>query len=180
MTERLITPPVATAVLLADARTAARLDGNNDAELEAVVRAITEDAEHITGRAFITQTWRVVLDAFPDAIRLPKPPVASVVSVKYMNASGVEVTLSPADYYVDNITEPGYIVPASGKAWPATFAHLNAVTVEVTCGYGISDASVPSSVKGYILAKVAEHFAPLGTPKSEYLVRLLDRMRVYS
>lgn len=181
MTDKLITPPVAMAVSLADARTAARADGTgHDAELQMIVGAITEEAEHITGRAFIEQTWRVTLDSFPDAIKLPMPPVASVVSVKYMDADGIEQTLDPADYYVDKVTEPGYIVPASGRAWPQTLAHVNAVTVEVICGYGADDSAVPSSIKGYILAKVAEHFAQPGAPKSEFLVRLLDRAKVYS
>lgn len=180
MTERLITPPAAMAVSLDAARDAARVDGTDlDVMIEIQVRAITEDAEHLTGRAFIQQTWRVTLDRFPSAIRLPAPPVSAVSSVKYLDADGVEQTLHPDDYTVDAVSEPGFIVPAPGKAWPSTACRINAITVDVVCGYGAADATTPASIKAYILAKVQEHFAPAGTPESPYLVCLLDRFKVY-
>jgi uncharacterized phiE125 gp8 family phage protein len=180
MTYRLITPPVNMAVSLADARTAGRLNGTAlDTELEMVVRGITEDAEHATGRAFITQTWRVTLDSFPDAIRLAASPVQSVASVKYLDVSGVEQTLDPLDYTVDLVSEPAYIAPAPDLAWPTTYDRINAVYVDFVCGYGSADTDVPSGVKSYILAKVASHYAPAGTPELGYFPRLLDRYRVY-
>lgn len=181
MTTRLITPPAAMAVSLADARLAARADGDElDAEIITQVKAITEEAEHYCGRAFIEQTWRVTLDRFPDAIKLPNPPLISVEYVSFYDTSGVLQTIDPQDYQVDAASEPGYIVPAPGKAWPATASRINAVEVQYKCGYGPTEASVPDSVKGYILAKVREYFAPPGTPKNEHLCRLLDRCKVYS
>lgn len=179
MTDRLVTPAVNMAVSIDDARVAARIDGvDRDAEIELVVRSITEDAEHICGRAFISQTWRVTLDAFPDAIKLPMPPAASVLSVRYLDEYGLEQALSPADYYLDKVTEPGYLIPSSGRAWPATAAQINAVNVDVVCGFGADESFVPSAIKGYILAKVAEHFLPT-MPKSEYVIRSLDRWKIY-
>ncbi|MBZ2208476.1 head-tail connector protein [Massilia soli] len=179
MTDRLVTPPVNMAVAIVDARTHARIDGTErDTEIELVVRSITEDAEHICGRAFISQTWRVTLDAFPDAIQLPMSPAASVLSVRYLDENGFDQALDPADYYLDKVSEPGYLIPASGRAWPATAAHANAVSVDVVCGFGADESFVPASIKGYILAKVAEHFLPT-LPKSEYVIRSLDRWKVY-
>jgi uncharacterized phiE125 gp8 family phage protein len=180
MSARLITPPVEMAVTLDAARDAARVNGNDlDEMIEIQVRAITEDAEHLTGRAFITQTWRVTLNGFPSAIRLPAPPVSAVSSVKYWDVDGVEQTLDLSDYMVDAVSEPGLIVPAPGRAWPSTASRINAVTVDVVCGYGPTDATTPASVKAYILAKVQEFFAPAGTPESPYLVCLLDRFKMY-
>lgn len=180
MTDRLITPPAALPVSMEDARTAARVSGTDlDSEIISKVATITEELEHEIGRAIITQLWRVTLDDFEDAIRLPMPPVRSVTSVKYLDTSGVEQTLDPADYYADLITEPSYVVPAAGRAWPTTFDRINAVSVDVVCGYGDTEASTPSGIKGYILARIAEEFAPAGTPKSEHLCRLLDRYKVY-
>jgi uncharacterized phiE125 gp8 family phage protein len=180
MTTRLIMPPAALAVSMADARIAARANGTDlDSEIEIQVRAITEQAEHCMQRSIINRTYRETLDRFPSAIRLPMPPVVSVTSVKYLDIDGVERTLDPADYIVDSVSEPGYIVPAYGVTWPDTYCQINAVNVVVVCGYGTSDASTPDAVKGYILAKVWEHFAPAGTPKSEYLDRGLDSLRVY-
>jgi uncharacterized phiE125 gp8 family phage protein len=179
MTARLITPTAALAVSLDAARAAARLDGTDmDAELEQAVRTYTEEAEHITGRAFITQTWALTLDGFPDEVELPKPPLVSVASIKYYDTDGVQQTLDPTEYRIP-VGEPAKIVPALGKCWPRTAAYPDAVEVQFTCGYGATDAAVPDGIKGYILAKVQEHFAPPGTPKNEYIYRLLDRAKSY-
>ena len=180
MTARLITPPAALAVSLDAARAAARLDGGQaDAELRLIIGTYTEEAEHETQRAFIAQTWRVTLDSFPRAIRLPYAPLQSVVHVKFIDAGGQLQTLDPLDYLVDTASEPGYIVPAPGRAWPATAARIGAVEVQYVAGYGADDASVPESIQGYILGRVAEHFGQTGGTNTGYLPRLLDRHRVY-
>jgi len=180
MSLRLITPPVALAVSLEAARLSARLDGPEaDVELRQVIGQHTRDAEHETGRALVQQTYRLTLDAFPPAFRLEHPPILAVEHIKFYDANGVRQILHPDDYLVDNESEPGYIVPAPGRGWPATQARISAVEVQYSCGYGVDDSTVPDEIKGYILGKVAEHFAPAGTPKSEFLGGLLDRARVY-
>jgi len=180
MSLRLITPPVALAVSLDEARVTARLDGTEaDVELIRVIGQHTRDAEHETGRALVQQTYRLTLDEFPAAFVLEYPPILTVEHIKFYDAAGVRQTLHPDDYLVDNESEPGYIVPAPGRGWPATQARISAVEVLYSCGYGVDDSTVPDEIKGYILGKVAEHFAPAGTPKSEFLGGLLDRARVY-
>lgn len=185
MTFKLITPPAALAVSLDDAKLALRVDGNEqNALIEAWTRGITEHAEHYCGRAFINQTWRLTLDSFPTAIKLQYAPIASVVSVKYLDEAGVQQTLDPLDYFLDDSTEPGYIVPAPGKAWPATFARINAVTVDFVAGYGPSADDVPEVVRLFIIAKLREQFDSAvrlekDTVQSSFIDRLLDRYRTY-
>lgn len=181
MSLKMIIPPAALAVSLDDARTSARVDGEeHDAELRLVVEAYTREAEHETGRAFVERTYRLTLDAFPAAIRLDKPPILTVAHVKFFDEAGVQRTLDPQDYLLDAESEPGFLVPGPGRGWPATQARVNAVEVVYTCGYGADDAAVPANAKGYILGRVSEHFAPAGTPKNEFLGKLLDELRVYS
>lgn len=181
MSLKLMTPPAALAVSLDAARTSARVDGeDHDAELRQVVETYTREAEHETGRAFVEQTYRLTLDAFPAAIRLDKPPILVVTHIKFYDQAGSQLTLDPRDYLVDAESEPGYVVPAPGCAWPATQARVNAVEVVYSCGYGSDDAAVPANAKGYILGKVSEHFAPAGTPKNEFLGTLLDELRVFA
>jgi uncharacterized phiE125 gp8 family phage protein len=161
------------------ARRAARANGTAmDAEITEKVQGIIEDAEHETGRAFIAQIWQVTLDSFPDAIKLPNAPLASVVYVKFYDAAGVQQTLDPADYQVDDKSEPGYVVPAFGKAWPATAPGINRVEVQYVCGYGPSDADVPAAIKSYILGMLECQYYPNGN--AQYLSRLLDRFRTYA
>jgi uncharacterized phiE125 gp8 family phage protein len=167
------------AVSMEAARRAARANGTAmDAEITEKVQGIIEDAEHETGRAFVTQTWRVTLDSFPDAIKLPCPPLVSVEYVKFYDAAGVQQTLDPQDYQVDDKSEPGYVVPAAGTRWPATAPGINRVEVQYVCGYGDSDAAVPAAIKSYILGQLENAYFP--NSNAQFLTRLLDRVRTYA
>lgn len=186
MTARLITPPAALPVSMAAAREAVRADGTElDVSITAWITGITAYVEHYIGRALITQGWRVTLDDFPEAIELEKPPTIAVSAVRFLDADGVQQTLDPADYLVDDVSEPGYVVPARGRAWPETFDEINAVKVDYTCGYGPSDADVPDGIKLFILAKLVEQFDPAarpekGTVQSTFIDHLLDPFKVYA
>jgi uncharacterized phiE125 gp8 family phage protein len=185
MSTRLIVRPEEPAVSMVAARRSARANGTAlDDEITGKVQGFTEDAEHETGRALIEQTWEVTLDAFPvaqrggpGAIQLSKSPVVSVLHVKFYDVDGTQQTLDPADYLVDDKSEPGYVVPAPGKTWPATAARINAVEVQYVCGYGPTADDVPAAIKQYILGKVEDSYYP--SSGAQYLCRLLDRYRVY-
>lgn len=188
MTARLITPPAALAVSLAAAKGALRIeqdDTSRDSEVTGWVEGVVGDAEFLTGRAFVTQGWRVTLDAFPEAIELLRAPLAEVTSVRYVDQDGQLQTLDPDDYQVDDVSEPGYVVPAPGKAWPATAARINSVMVDYICGYGADDTAVPATVKLYVIGKLVEQFDPAPRTdqqnvQSAFLARLLDGLKVYA
>jgi uncharacterized phiE125 gp8 family phage protein len=155
-----------------------------DDEIQGKVQGFTEDAEHETNRAFVHQTWEEALDAFPvglrggpGAIQLTKSPVANVLSVRFYDVDGVLQTLAPEDYLVDAKSEPGYVVPAPGKTWPATAARINAVEVQYLAGFGPSADDVPAAIRQYILGKLEDSYFP--SSSAQYLCRLLDRYRVY-
>ena len=180
MTTKLVTAPVGLPVSLAAAVTAARADGAGmDAEIELDVRAIAGEVQHQVGRALIEQTRRVTLDAFPEAIKLAMPPLRAVDHVKFYDVAGVLRTLDPQDYLVDSVSEPAYVLPAPGRAWPATAARINAVEVQYRCGYGTDDASVPPEIQSYILGRIAGKHAPTECRNEKFLASLLDGFRVY-
>jgi uncharacterized phiE125 gp8 family phage protein len=178
MNTRLVVRPAAMAVSIDAARRAVRASGTSlDAEISDKVQGFTEQAEHKTGRAFITQTCQVTLDEFPPAIKLSRPPIIAVLYVRFYDADGVQQTLDPQDYQVDDQSEPGYILPAPGKNWPATGRRINAVEVQYTCGYGPSPDDVPASIKQYILGKLENDYYP--SSGAQFLESLLDREMVY-
>jgi uncharacterized phiE125 gp8 family phage protein len=186
MTTRQVSPPAVMAVTLADAKDTLRIDQDDtalDSQIAIWIAGIVAEAEHLAGRAFVNRPMRVTLDAFPDAIRL-SAPTYSVESVKFIDVSGQAQTLDPADFYEDKVSEPGYVVPATGKAWPATSARINAVTVDYTAGYGPDATTVPPTARLYILARLAEQWDPLikefkESVKSNFVGRLLDDLKVY-
>lgn len=156
----LITAPSGYPVRMDEARMQARLDtADEDALLEIYLAQLVEAAQHRTGRALLTQTWELTLDAFPDwEISVPLPPLQAVVSIKYDDTAGVEQTLASADYKVDTASAPGRIVPAYGKSWPSTLDQIAAVRVRFTAGYGAAE-TVPAAIRHWILARLATYAA---------------------
>ncbi len=96
----LVTAPTAEPVSLAEAKLHLRVDDNaDDVLIGALITAARQHAEHDTRRALVTQTWKLVLDAFPESvITLDRAPVSAVVSVVYTDPDGVSQTLAPGGY----------------------------------------------------------------------------------
>src|SRR5688572_5645345 len=95
----LVTPPVEEPVELDQAKLHLRETEDAEDELiEGLVLAARQHVETDTARALITQTWDLTVDSLGCQIELPKPPVQSVTSVKYLDSEGVEQTL-PTDQY---------------------------------------------------------------------------------
>ena len=146
-------------VSLSDAKANMRVtDSSEDALIGTLIAAARQMAENLLGRALITQTWRKTIDAFADAIELPYAPVIAVTSVKYLDLDGAQQTLSTNSYYLDNRSEPAWLVPAYGYVWPDTLLTANAVEVTYTAGYGVDGTAVPAAIKQWILLAVGAMF----------------------
>jgi len=186
----LITPPAIEPISLVEAKLHARVDDSDrDTLINVFIKSAREAAEHELGRALITQTWRLTLDEFPCAeIELPKPKVLSIVSVGYVDADGVDQTVSSANYTLDSAQLPGWVLPAEDFDWPATRAIANAVRVDFTAGYGPAATDVPASVRQWMLLQIgaavkqAEAFASgftVAELPNRWVDGLLDRERTY-
>ena len=156
----LLTPPATPLVTLDEAMLHLRAGGVAESALiEGLVEAATAQAEAFTRRRFVTQSWRLTLDRLPSgALLLPYPPLRSVESLTYINGVGSLATLDPESYRVRTAESPGEVVPAYGRAWPATRPDADAVQVEFTCGYGAPDA-VPEAIRRAVLLLVGTLYA---------------------
>jgi len=177
MSLTLVTAPP-TWDLLADAKRQLRIDtSDEDVLLTALIAAAVEHLDGrdgILGRALLTQTWDLKVDAFPSAtpqnpyaaIDIPLPPLQSVDGVTYVDASGNVQTVSTAAYTVDLGGKwPGKVTPALGSAWPPTAAIPDAVTIRFTAGYAASAGSpsddgggVPAGIKHAVMLLVAHWY----------------------
>jgi uncharacterized phiE125 gp8 family phage protein len=181
MSFNIVLRPTALAVSMAEAQSNARADVDEngksalDPDIVRAIRTYTAEAEIETNRLIMAQTWELTLDAFPASrsIRLYKPPLIEVEYVKFYDTDGVQQTLDPQDYQVDRKTDPGYIVLAPGRTWPATAQMIDAVEVRFRCGYGSDPAAVPDGISGFILARVQEHFQTGGQPTNQNIKGLL-------
>lgn len=190
MTTKLITGPAVEPISLAEAKAHLRVDSDaEDALIGLLIASARQAAEHETGRALITQTWELVLDAFPSAeIEIPAAGVASIASVKYLDGAGDEQTVSASAYVLDAESVPAYVLPASGYEWPGTADSANAVRVRYVAGFGAAAADVPASIRHWMLLHIGTAYAQresvaAGVPVAElpgrYHAALLDPYRVY-
>lgn len=134
-------------------------------------------AEHYCNRAIGSQTLELALDEFPDgSIALPRGPVSSITSIKYIDSAGDEQTLSSALYALDDYSSPCWAVPAVDTYWPTTQATANAVKVRYVVG------DLPASVRSGILLLIAHLYENRGMAGAEVpaaVNALLDTERVY-
>ncbi len=157
--QKLVTGPATEPITVSEVIPYARLDNTDDSEIIVMlINASRRQAENLTRRALITQTWELYLDRFPNwEIFLPKPPLQSVTSITYVDSAGVTQTLAAGQYTVDIVSEPGRITPAYGLLWPVTRDQINAVCIRFVAGYGLAVA-VPAGIKNWILMRTSTAF----------------------
>jgi uncharacterized phiE125 gp8 family phage protein len=137
--------------------------GANDAYILHLMSTARELCEKRTERTLISTPWVLTLDTVPDAIELLEPPIIAVQSVQFNDEEGILQTLSPLDYVLDRAREPGFLVPAPGKQWPCPQNGINQVIVSYTAGYGATAASVPLSLRQWMLAAIQQLYDERGT-----------------
>lgn len=186
MSIRVVVDPTFYAATLADLKLQARVTSSaEDALLNIYLAAATQIAEHECNRSICTQTLELSLDQFVDEIELPRPVVQSIQSVQFVDEAGVLQTINPADYVLDNRSEMDcWLLPAVGKAWPATRQEINSVRIRYIAGW--AQADVPKAIQQWVLLQAVqlyENRVPVGdAQKTEYqfVKHMLDRYRVPS
>lgn len=150
---KIVTAPTDEPVTAAEAKAHARIDDDaENALIATMLKAARELAETYTGRALVTQTWSMFMDAFPACamIEVPKPPLVSVTHVKTYDDADDDTTFAASNYFVDAKAEPGRIVLRSTASWPDVDRVANGVEVQFIAGYG-EPSAVPASIKRGIL-----------------------------
>ena len=150
---KIITPPATEPVTLTQAKAHMRVDySTDDTYITSLIQTAREYCESFQNKAYITQTLEIALDTFPcDEIRLPRPPLASVTSIKYYDLNDVEATVSSSDYFVDTYAEPGTINLNYNTYWPVTTLRpTNAVIVRYIAG----GSTVSNKIKHAIMLLV--------------------------
>lgn len=151
---------------LQDAKGFLRVDSDftaDDQLISGLITAARQNAEAITQRSLITQSWLLTLDSFPGpslmgvpygvtysipdhAITLERGTVQSVDSITYLSA-GTWTTMPSANYVADLSGCPGRITPVFGQIWPViSTPQIGNVKVAYTAGYGDTAASVPAGI----------------------------------
>ena len=144
---KVITPPSVEPITLTEAKVSLSIDDDIDnADITRGIAAARKKAEKYMGRSLITQTLELALDHFPDDIELPRSPVQSISSIKYLDSDGVEQTFSNTKYALDNYSHRHWALLAAGESWPSTYDAANAVKVRYVAGYGNAGSDVDEDI----------------------------------
>lgn len=155
------TEPITTA----EAKTQTRVDDStDDATLDAFTKGCRIFLERQLNRTLVSTTYEWTRDGFPpggggswdsfsqggfrrrETFYVPRPPLASVTSIQYIDEDGVTQTLAASKYTVDTASDPGRIYPNIDEFWPDTQSVNSSVTVTYIGGYGALTA-VPEDIK---------------------------------
>ena len=146
----LVTAPAVEPISTADAKSHLRVDiSDDDTYIDTLVAVARRTAERISRHALITQTWDLLLDAFPagDVLEIPLPPLQSVTYVQYTDDDGNTSTFAASSYQVDAEGTPGRIALDFGETWPADMLQTVAgVRVRFVAGFGDAASDVPEDI----------------------------------
>lgn len=151
----LITPPSQEPVSLTEAKIHLKQEeAADDTLITNLIKAARLKAENITKRQFIEATYESRFDRFPVEFRLPRPPLSSIVHIKYIDTDGNEQTVDSGDYSVDLFQTIGRVVLKSGKSWPSVDDDINVVRIQWKAGYGTDSTDVPEDIRSAILLTI--------------------------
>jgi len=147
--------PIELPISVSDVKSALRIDLDIDDTLIAQQIATAVDTcERRMDRQLCPAEWTLYLDAFPDIIRLPRPPLQSVTRILYVDSDSVTQTMDTADYAVRSGREPAIVQPAYGESWPTPLPQPDAIQVVYRSGY-TDAAAVPQAIKTAIIMHIA-------------------------
>ena len=153
--------PASEPVTLSEAKNHLKVDTSaDDSLITALITAARQWTEFYLGRVLVTTTVTEKADCLPEGdtpAELRFCPVASVTSVKYINADGTETTWSSSEYLTDFVSAPCRLAPKPGFFYPSPDTRINAVEIVYVAGYA-NAATVPAAIRQGILLMVGEMY----------------------
>jgi uncharacterized phiE125 gp8 family phage protein len=162
MAKAMVTPPSGQPVTLAQVKTHLKVETNDeDAYLQELIASAVATVEAETGKAMLTQTWRLYLDDWPPCglVELSVAPVRSVGPVTVYAANGTPATLVPADLVLDRHGEPPRLFL---RKRPDAGREINGIEIDIVAGYGEAGTDVPDQLVRAVLVLVAHWHAHRG------------------
>ena len=149
-----ISQPMCEPLSLSDVKNFLRTVPDDDSEDNAIIipliTAAREFLENATGRSLAYQTVSCSLLGF-GTVRLPRPPLVSVVSVTYKDKDGVSHTVSSSDYCVDEVEGTiSFLSTPSAELYP-----VNPVTITYNTGY----TQLPLALRQAMLMLIAHWYS---------------------
>ncbi|MFA5951342.1 MAG: head-tail connector protein [Hyphomicrobium sp.] len=178
--------PALEPVTVSEAKAHLRLDASDeDVLIASLILTSRLHVETALGLALITQSWKLVLDCWPDdaALKFPLGPVSAVAAVRVLAADGTPAVVPAASYIVDGDALGSRLV-RTAATWPLPGRAARGIEIDFTAGMGPAAADVAQPIRHAILLLVAhwyEHRDPfeIGSPGAAIPASVTELLKPY-
>ncbi len=160
MRPMLIGAPVIEPVSLSEAKSWLREDASDEDQLiQALIVSARMTLEAYTRRFFITQSWRLVYDAWPRSVAaqsfllIPFAPFLSIVAMRVYGVDGVGADIAASNYHAPASDEGARV--SFLAAPPPPSRKVDGIEVDFTVGYGALANETPEPLRRAIMLLVA-------------------------
>jgi uncharacterized phiE125 gp8 family phage protein len=160
MSSILLTPPAAEPLTLADAKAFLRVEHDDDDDvITALIAGARIHVEAQTRRALMTQSWRLVRDAWPPGGRLAvtPAPLQEITAARVYDSEGTPQAIDLEAFVADTASAPGIIAFAPWSL-PAPGRLVAGIELDVDVGYGDAAADVPEPLRQAIRLLLAHWY----------------------
>jgi uncharacterized phiE125 gp8 family phage protein len=164
MSSILLSGPAAEPVSLAEAKAHLRIAHDDaDADISALIAAARAHLELQTRRAFVTQTWRLVRDAWPADGRLAVLPVPlrALLAARIVMRDGTAQDIALDRFSIDKAAAPA-VLSFAPATMPRSDRPVAGIELDVEAGYGNAPADVPEPLRQAIRLLVAHWYENRG------------------
>lgn len=162
MASILLTPPAAEPLSLAEAKAFLRVEtADEDALITALIAAGRIHVERQSGLALITQSWRLVLDCWPDngRIAVRPAPLLALTAARVLDFDGEARAIDLRPFVTDASTST-----LSFRPWtlPMPTRIAAGIELDVSTGFGDAAGDVPEPLRQAVRLLVAHWYENRG------------------
>lgn len=164
MSSILLAGPETEPIPLAEAKAWLRVEHDDDDDvIAALIAGARVHVEAQTRRALITQSWRLIRDAWPadGRIAVLPAPLQALAAARVYRLDGTTQAIEPAAFVADTAGAPA-VLSFTGGALPATGRVIAGIELDVEVGYGDEPAEVPEPLRQAIRFLVAHWYENCG------------------
>ena len=154
MISYLLAGPAEEPVSLGEAKVFLRVDDAlEDALITTLIGAARLHVEGVTGQALLAQSWRVVLDIWPEdrTVRLPVTPFISVTEITAYDEGGGAHPVPLAQFR----SAPDRLLLPSAVGGMPLLRERQGIEIDYVAGYGTEPGDVPADLRQAMLVLVA-------------------------
>ena len=152
----------------------------DDLLIESLIKSARKLAEDYCNRAFIDQTWTLVLNCTPDTITIPKGYLDSITSINVYSDDGT-ATLQASTMYQVETGEGATVFLESGNTWTSTTRPYGQMRIAFKAGYGGATTDIPEGLKTGIKQLILQMYEDRGNTELTPLTRsVLNPYKLYN